>query len=126
MALALLALSIDCGDAGQLAAFWAAALGRPADPGATPESAAIAPSDSGATGPRQLFQKVVNSVRIHELMTTRPAEGAWRTAGHLCATTVGVGLPSMLAYGSGGRLAGDRGNLSDSGMKMVAGIQSAG
>ncbi len=28
MALALLALSIDCGDAGNLAAFWAAALGR--------------------------------------------------------------------------------------------------
>ena len=50
MALALLALSIDCGDAGKLAAFWAAALGRPADPGATPESAAITPGDSGAPG----------------------------------------------------------------------------
>jgi hypothetical protein len=58
MAPALLALSIDCGDAGQLATFWAAALGRPVDPGATPESAAIAPSDSGATGPRLLFHQV--------------------------------------------------------------------
>src|SRR6266571_6759977 len=38
----------------------------------------------------------------------------------------GSAFPSMLAYGSGGRLAGDRGNWSDSGMKMVAGIQPAG
>jgi hypothetical protein len=58
MAPALLALSIDCGDAGKLATFWAAALGRPVDPGATPESAAVAPSDSGATGPRLLFHQV--------------------------------------------------------------------
>jgi hypothetical protein len=58
MALALLALSIDCRDAGKLAAFWAAALGRPVDPGATPESAAIAPGDPGASGPRLLFHQV--------------------------------------------------------------------
>ena len=55
MALALLALSIDCGDAAKLAAFWAAALGLPADPGARPESAAITP---GGTGPRLLFHQV--------------------------------------------------------------------
>ena len=42
----------------KLAAFWAAALGRPVDPGATPESAAIAPGDSGATGPRLSFHQV--------------------------------------------------------------------
>jgi predicted enzyme related to lactoylglutathione lyase len=58
MTLALLALSIDCGDAGKLAAFWAAALGRPVDPDATPESAAIAPDDSGVTGPRLSFHQV--------------------------------------------------------------------
>jgi hypothetical protein len=58
MALALLALSIDCGDAGKLAAFWGAALGRPVDPGATPESAAITPGDPGVTGPRLLFHQV--------------------------------------------------------------------
>src|SRR5713101_4944150 len=58
MTLALLSLSIDCGDAGKLAAFWAAALGRPVDPGATPESAAIAPGDSDATGPRLSFHQV--------------------------------------------------------------------
>jgi Glyoxalase-like domain len=58
MALALLALSIDCGDAGKLATFWAAVLGRPVDPGATPESAAITPADSGVTGPRLLFHQV--------------------------------------------------------------------
>jgi predicted enzyme related to lactoylglutathione lyase len=58
MALALFALSVDCGDAGKLAAFWAAALGRAVEPGATPESAAIAPDDSGPTGPRLLFHQV--------------------------------------------------------------------
>ena len=55
MALSLFALSIDCGDAGKLAAFWAAALGRPVEPGATPESAAIA---SGDLMPRLLFHQV--------------------------------------------------------------------
>ena len=58
MALALLALSIDCGDAGKLAAFWGAVLGRPVDPGATPESATVGPGDSGVTGPRLLFHQV--------------------------------------------------------------------
>ena len=58
MALALFALSIDCGDADKLAAFWAAALGRPVEPGATPESAAIAPGETGAAGPRLLFHQV--------------------------------------------------------------------
>jgi predicted enzyme related to lactoylglutathione lyase len=58
MALALSALSVDCGDAGKLAAFWAAALGRLVEPGAASESAAIAPDDSGATGPRLLFHQV--------------------------------------------------------------------
>ncbi len=57
MALALLALSIDCGDAGKLAAFWGAALGQ-ADPGATPESAAITPGDPADTGLRLLFHQV--------------------------------------------------------------------
>jgi Glyoxalase-like domain len=55
MALSLFALSFDCGDAGKLAAFWAAALGRLVEPGATPESAAIAPGDST---PRLLFHQV--------------------------------------------------------------------
>jgi Glyoxalase-like domain len=58
MALALFALSIDCGDAGKLAAFWAAALGLLVEPGATPESAAISPDDSGTAFPRLLFHQV--------------------------------------------------------------------
>lgn len=58
MDLALFALSIDCRDAGKLAAFWAAALGRLVEPGATAESAAIAPGDSGAAFPRLLFHQV--------------------------------------------------------------------
>jgi predicted enzyme related to lactoylglutathione lyase len=58
MALALVAITVDCGDAAKLAEFWAAALGRPVEPGATPERAAVAPDDSGATGPRLAFQQV--------------------------------------------------------------------
>jgi hypothetical protein len=58
MPLEMFALSIDCGDAGQLAAFWAAALGREVEPGATPESAAIAPAEAGAAAPRLLFHQV--------------------------------------------------------------------
>ena len=48
MALALLSLSIDCADAGKLAAFWAGVLGLPVDPGATPESASVGASNPGA------------------------------------------------------------------------------
>jgi hypothetical protein len=48
----MLALSTDCGDAGNLAAFWAAAPGRTVDPAAVPRSAAAAPGNSGAAGPQ--------------------------------------------------------------------------
>jgi hypothetical protein len=78
MTVALLALSIDCADAGKLAAFWAAALGRPVDPGATPESAGIAASDPGATGPRLLFHQVPEPKtvknRLHLDLVTQQTE----------------------------------------------------
>ena len=76
MALALLALSIDCGDAAKLAAFWAAALGRPADPGATPESAAITP---GATGPRLLFHQVPEPKTVKNRLHLDLAATDWET-----------------------------------------------
>ena len=53
-ALALLALSTDRSDAGNPAAFWAAAPGRPVDPAAVPRSAAAALSNSGAAGPQRM------------------------------------------------------------------------
>jgi hypothetical protein len=78
MALTLLALSIDCADAGKLAGFWAAALGRSVDPGATPESASIAASDPSATGPRLLFHQVPEPKtvknRLHLDLVTQQTE----------------------------------------------------
>lgn len=50
-ALALLALSTNRGDAGNPAAFWAAAPGRRVDPAAVPRSAL---SNSGAAGPQRM------------------------------------------------------------------------
>ena len=78
MTLALLALSIDCADAGKLAAFWAAALGRPADPGATPESATIPAGGPGAPFPRLSFHQVPEPKtvknRLHLDLITKQTE----------------------------------------------------
>jgi Glyoxalase-like domain len=78
MTLALLSLSIDCADAGKLAAFWATALGRPVDPGATLKSATIAASDPGATGPRLSFHQVPEPKtvknRLHLDLITKQTE----------------------------------------------------
>ncbi len=76
MTLALLSLSIDCADAGKLAAFWAAALGRPVDPGATPETATIAASDPGATGPRLSFHQVPDVTRCQAVRQQHARAGA--------------------------------------------------
>jgi hypothetical protein len=77
MTLALLSLSVDCADAGKLAAFWAAALGRSVDPGATPESATIAAGDPG-TGPRLSFHQVPEPKtvknRLHLDLITKQTE----------------------------------------------------
>ena len=57
MALSVIGLSIDCADAVGLARFWSGVLGRPVNPGANAENAAIDAIDQ-ATGPRLAFHKV--------------------------------------------------------------------
>jgi len=57
MTLMLTTITFDCADAAGLAAFWAAALGRPVDDGATPEFASIGTADPG-TGPSLMFSQV--------------------------------------------------------------------
>jgi predicted enzyme related to lactoylglutathione lyase len=78
MSLALLALSIDCADAEQLAGFWAAALRRPVDPGATRASASVAVTDVASTGPRLLFHQVPEPKtvknRVHLDLVTSEAQ----------------------------------------------------
>jgi predicted enzyme related to lactoylglutathione lyase len=51
------AVSIDTADAAALAAFWAEVLGRPVNPGATADYAAIDATDP-ASGPKITFHKV--------------------------------------------------------------------
>jgi predicted enzyme related to lactoylglutathione lyase len=70
----LLAVSIDCADAEKVAGFWAAALGRSVNPGATPQSARISAGDPAA-GPMLLFHQVPEGKtvknRVHlDLSTT--------------------------------------------------------
>jgi predicted enzyme related to lactoylglutathione lyase len=57
MTTSVVGLSIDCADAAVLAGFWAEVLGRPVNPGADAERAAIDATDP-ASGPRLSFQKV--------------------------------------------------------------------
>jgi predicted enzyme related to lactoylglutathione lyase len=53
-----LAVSIDCADAATLAEFWAAALGRTVNDGASTASAAIAANDVTTSGPFLMFHQV--------------------------------------------------------------------
>ena len=57
MTTSVIGLSIDCADPVALAGFWSAALGRPVNPGAGAENAAIDATDP-ASGPRLTFHKV--------------------------------------------------------------------
>jgi predicted enzyme related to lactoylglutathione lyase len=57
MTTSVIGLSVDCADPADLAGFWAEALGRTVNPGATPEYAAIDATDP-AYGPRLAFHKV--------------------------------------------------------------------
>jgi len=56
VSLSIAALSIDCADPVALADFWAQALGRPVNPGATADYAAIDATDP-AGGPKITFHK---------------------------------------------------------------------
>ena len=57
MTTSVVAVSIDCSDAVTLAGFWSEVLGRPVNPGADAENAAIDATDP-ASGPRLAFHKV--------------------------------------------------------------------
>ncbi len=57
MTTSVIGLSIDCSDAVTLAGFWSGVLGRPVNPGADAENAAIDTTDP-ASGPRLAFHKV--------------------------------------------------------------------
>jgi predicted enzyme related to lactoylglutathione lyase len=58
MSLSVLAVSVDCADAGKLAGFWSQALQRPADPDATAEFASIGLQGDGSTGAIWMFHAV--------------------------------------------------------------------
>jgi hypothetical protein len=57
MTTSVIGLSIDCADPVALAGFWSAVLGRPVNPGADAEHAAIDATDP-ASGPRLAFHAV--------------------------------------------------------------------
>jgi predicted enzyme related to lactoylglutathione lyase len=57
MNLSVIGLSIDCADPAAVAGFWSEVLGRPVNPGADEENAAIDATDP-ASGPRLSFHKV--------------------------------------------------------------------
>jgi hypothetical protein len=71
----LFGASFDAHDAGKLAQFWAAALGRELADGANADNAVVLPDDIAATGPRLAFHRVPESKtaknRVHfDLLTT--------------------------------------------------------
>jgi Glyoxalase-like domain len=57
MSMSVIGLSIDCANAAALARFWSEVLGRPVNPGADAENAAIDAADP-TRGPRLSFHKV--------------------------------------------------------------------
>ena len=63
MTTSVMGLSIDCADPVAVAGFWSEVLGRPVNPGANAESAAIDATDP-ARGPRLTFHKVPESKTV--------------------------------------------------------------
>ncbi|HET6793324.1 MAG TPA: VOC family protein [Acidimicrobiales bacterium] len=61
MDLSLLAISLDAGDAGRLAGFWARLLDRPVDDGASADFASIGLAAAGSGAPVWMFHKVPES-----------------------------------------------------------------
>jgi hypothetical protein len=70
MTTTVVGLSVDCADAATLAGFWSEVLGRPVNPGADADRAAIDATDP-ASGPRMSFQKVPDA-RCSELSAASP------------------------------------------------------
>jgi predicted enzyme related to lactoylglutathione lyase len=58
MSISVLAISIDAHDAARLAHFWAQALYRSVNDGATEDFASVAPDTDGRLGPFLMFHKV--------------------------------------------------------------------
>jgi predicted enzyme related to lactoylglutathione lyase len=58
MSISILAISVDAHDAAQLAQFWAQALHRTVDDGATEDFASIAADTNSELGPFLMFHKV--------------------------------------------------------------------
>jgi predicted enzyme related to lactoylglutathione lyase len=58
MSISVLAISVDAHDAGQLAHFWAEALHRTVNDGASEDFASIAADPGGQLGPLLMFHKV--------------------------------------------------------------------
>jgi predicted enzyme related to lactoylglutathione lyase len=69
MSVSLLAVTVDCADAGKLAGFWSQVLERAIDPEPTAEFASIGLQDGGAPGATWMFHAVpegkVAKNRIH-------------------------------------------------------------
>jgi deazaflavin-dependent oxidoreductase (nitroreductase family) len=63
MTMSVIGLSIDCADPVLLAGFWSGVLGRPVNPGADAENAAI-DATGPASGPRLAFHKVPESKTV--------------------------------------------------------------
>ena len=69
MSVSVLAVTVDCADAGKLAGFWAQVLDRATDPDATAEFASIGMQEEGSNGPVWMFHAVpevkVAKNRVH-------------------------------------------------------------
>ena len=93
MTTSVIGLSIDCAGAAGVARFWSAALGRPVNPGADAEHAAIDATNPGS-GPRLSFQKVPEPKtiknRLHLDLRTDQFEAESERLTGLGATPFGV------------------------------------
>ena len=58
MSAPLIAVSVDCANAGKLAGFWAEVMGRPVDPDPSEGFAAIGLASGGDGGPAWMFHQV--------------------------------------------------------------------
>jgi deazaflavin-dependent oxidoreductase (nitroreductase family) len=91
MTTSVIGLSIDCADPVALAGFWSEVLGRPVNPGADAEHAAIDATDP-ASGPRLAFHKVPERKtvknRLHLDLRTDQFEAESKRLADLGATPV--------------------------------------
>jgi predicted enzyme related to lactoylglutathione lyase len=96
MSNALLAVSIDCADAGRLAGYWSQVLGRPIDDGATPDFASIGMGGDEGAAPIWMFHRVPEANRpketknrVHVDLTAESLEKAVARAVEYGGTRIG-------------------------------------